>query len=356
MQTLAEQLMAGPRGRRVCLDAVSFTDQDVIRAEFDLRFVFDPAPTVRLRVGDGGGSPTDADTAMGTLRSALAAVTSVDDHFVNLALVNAVDMAMYWQEPDGMEILASRPELMPELTRLAPLVAASPVARWWTDPLAADQFQVRMDGWRTDAVRAPAAQALSQWAEDTARQEARAAAEWDPDPRANISAWWPSTPPSFELTATCGVQRGVPTGLCLVEDGLGETRASVHRVMGSGRVFEIDSASAWAELCREHPMEVTASKRHDWYRTTGLADTRWVMPDWASVAQVYDAVHLQVGAYLAASGTAIEVEPGVHAVIAGWAPGDTFWLTDVVDVEPRGRIFVKDRDDDLWHAEEEVNP
>ena len=77
------------------------------------------------------------------------------------------------------------------------------------------------------------------------------------------------------------------------------------------------------------------------------------MPDWASVANDYDAVHLQVGAYLAASGTAVEVEPGVHSVIAGWAPGDTYWLTDVVDIEPEGRVFVKNQGDDLWHAEED---
>lgn len=353
MQTLAEQLMAGPRGRRVCLDAVSFTDHDVIRAKFDLRFVFDPAPTVRLRVGDGDGTPMNVETAVGVLRAALASVSAVDDHFVHLALENAVESATYWQEPDGTEILGSRPEFTPELTRLAQLVAVSRVARWWTDPMAAEQFQVRMEGWRDDLIRPPAIEALLQWAEDTRRQEAAAAAEWNPDPRANISAWWPSTPPSFELKATCGVQHDVPTGLYLVEDGLGETRATVHRVAGTGRVLEIDSATVWADLCREHPMEVTASKRHDWYRTTWLADTRWVMPDWAAVAREYDAVHLQVGAYLAASGTAIEVEPGVHSVIAGWAPGDTFWLTDVVEVEPRGRIFVKDQGDDLWHAEEE---
>ncbi|VDR38421.1 Uncharacterised protein [Tsukamurella paurometabola] len=351
MSSLAEQLMTGPRGRRVCLDAVSFTDQDVIRAEFDLRFVFDPAPTVRLHVGDGDASPLHVDAAVDVLRSALAAVEAVDEHFVHLALENAVNMARYWQEPEGTEVLASRPEIAPEIDRLAQLVAVSPAAGWWTDTIAPEQFQVRMEGWR-DRGQPPARSVLLTWAENTRSEEQRAVVERPSDPRANYSAIWWSCPP-YQLIQTCSEQVGVPTGLYLVEDGFGETRASVHRVMGSGRVLEIDSAAVWADLCREHPLEVTASRHHDWYRTTGLADTRWVMPDWEAVSREYDAVHLQVGAYLAASGTAIEVEPGVHSVIAGWAPGDTYWLTDVVEVEPRGRIFVKDRDDDLWHAEEE---
>lgn len=99
---------------------------------------------------------------------------------------------------------------------------------------------------------------------------------------------------------------------------------------------------------------MTNLMRGSWYWSSGLVATDWVMPDWAAVAVEYDAVHLVVSTYLSVGGTAIEVEPGVHSVIAGWAPGDTYWLTDVVEVEPQGRVFVKDRDDDLWHPEEET--
>ncbi|MGC5027786.1 hypothetical protein ACLQ3K_23790 [Tsukamurella sp. DT100] len=353
MSSLAEQLMAGPRGRQVCVETPSFTDPALTRARFELRHHLDPGPTVRLRIGDGDDEPIDVSAEMIALKEALASVCDVEEHFVHLALETAVEQAMYWQEPEGAQILAARPEIAPEINGIADLIAKSPIAQWWTDPMAADQFQVRREGWREGA-RLPAGSVLTTWAEDTRSEEARAAVERPSDPRAAYSAIWWSCPP-HQLIQTCSAQACVPTGLYLVEDGLGETRATVHGVSGAGRVLEIDSAAVWADLCREYPLEVTASKRHDWYRTTGLADTRWVMPDWAAVAQEYDAVHLQVGAYLAASGTAIEVEPGVHSVIAGWAPGDTFWLTDAVEVEPRGRIFVKDRDDDLWHAEEE-NP
>ncbi|GAA1074312.1 hypothetical protein [Tsukamurella spumae] len=342
MQTLAEQLMAGPRGRALCLELASSASMPVFDALFALRLLHDRT----------GWQAVESDPRLGLLSERLSSLVQLDANSLQRALSTTVDGAMYWQEPSDDELIAGRPEVAAEIERIAAMVSNARVARWWTDPIAAEQFQVRMEGWRDDLIRPAAAEALPRWAEDTRRLESGAAAEWDPDPRANISAWWPSTPPGFELTATCGAQRGVPTGLYLVEDGFGETRATVHRVGGTGRVLEIDSAAVWAGLCREHPMEVTASKRHDWFRTTGLAGTRWAMPDWASVAREYDAVHLQVGAYLAASGTAIEVEPGVHSVIAGWAPGDTYWLTDVVEVEPEGRVFVKDRDDDLWHAEE----
>ncbi len=72
---------------------------------------------------------------------------------------------------------------------------------------------------------------------------------------------------------------------------------------------------------------MTAQKRHDWYRTTGR-DGRWVMPDWSRVAEMYGGVHLTVTGYLAAAGTAIDVDDDAASVIAGWAPDETHWLTD----------------------------
>jgi hypothetical protein len=285
------------------------------------------------------------------LAAALTGVAAIDGHWIHLALESTVDGAMYWQEP--WSIQASLPEVSGELGRIAGIIAAASIARWWIDSTGPGQYQVRMDGWSDDVVRPSASEALPTWLDAARQEEVTAARERPSDPTARFSAYWWSRPP-HALPTSCSEQNGVPTGLYLVEDGFGEVRARAHAVWAMGRVYEIDSAQAWAQLCERHPLVVTASKRHDWYRTTGLAETRWVMPDWASVAHEYDAVHLQVGAYLAASGTAIEVEPGVHSVIAGWAPGDTYWLTDVVEVDPVGRIFVKDQDDDLWHPTEET--
>ncbi len=103
-------------------------------------------------------------------------------------------------------------------------------------------------------------------------------------------------------------------------------------IPAGARVYEVDGAQAWAELCRRFPVEVTAQKRHDWYRTTGRSG-RWVVPDWPRLSELYEGVHLTVAGYLAAAGTAIAVDTDTASVIAGWAPDDTYWLTDTVNLD-----------------------
>jgi len=90
------------------------------------------------------------------------------------------------------------------------------------------------------------------------------------------------------------------------------------------------------ELCRANPLEVTASRRHDWFRTTGRHGA-WVIPDWQAVEGEWDAVHLSVAAYLALAGRAIEVDGERASVIAGWSPDTTWWLTEppTSDVPPQ---------------------
>ncbi|MEN0135543.1 MAG: hypothetical protein AAGC80_10365 [Rhodococcus sp. (in: high G+C Gram-positive bacteria)] len=127
---------------------------------------------------------------------------------------------------------------------------------------------------------------------------------------------------------------GTPAGVWFVEDSMGCERATGRRVNipARARVYEVDGAPAWAELCRQFPVEVTAQKRHDWYRTTGRAG-RWVIPDWPRVAERYEGVHLTAAGYLAAAGTAIAVDGDSASVIAGWAPDSTYWLTDTVELD-----------------------
>ncbi len=113
-----------------------------------------------------------------------------------------------------------------------------------------------------------------------------------------------------------------PAGLWFVEDDMGWTRAVSRRmrVPCGVRVYEIDGAQAWAQLCREFPVEVTAQKRHDWYSTTGRVG-RWVIPDWPRVAECYDGVHLTVCGYLAAAGTAIALIRAPDVKGGVWTPG-----------------------------------
>lgn len=147
---------------------------------------------------------------------------------------------------------------------------------------------------------------------------------------------------------------GSPAGLWYVEDSLGWERAESMRLIvpEEASVFEVEGAADWAELCARFPLEVTAQKRDDWYRTT-TRTARWVIPDWAQVAEHYDGVHLQVGAYLAAAGVAIPIDDrsGFASMIAGWNPDETYWFSsDVVNDNECTRWMLEDNGADMvWN-------
>lgn len=240
------------------------------------------------------------------------------------ALSASVDSAMYWQEPDGDDLLCAIPEVRTALLRVAEHLVASPAVQAWAAPVdLADQWQVV---WDDD--EPPQRPDLATWRQTVLAQESEAQRTRPADPRANVSGMWWSRPPLGLAASTGSFGEAGPYGLWLVEDSLGWKAATVHDLQpdASSRVFEIGDAAAWAELCREFPLEVTASRRHDWYRTTGRAG-RWVIPDWSLVARHYDAVHLSIAGYLAAATTAIEVGD-TASVIAGCGPDTTWWLND----------------------------
>ncbi len=105
----------------------------------------------------------------------------------------------------------------------------------------------------TDVEDAPAADALRDYGARTADEEARAEHERPADPAANWSGWWWSTPPT--RSSTRQLSDGTPAGLWFVEDSMGWERAVVRRVSvpADARVYEVDGAQAWAELCRRFP-------------------------------------------------------------------------------------------------------
>jgi hypothetical protein len=146
-----------------------------------------------------------------------------------------------------------------------------------------------------------------------------------------------------------------PAGLRLIEDSLGWDRATVHPVAvpDGSRILELDGPEAWSELCRRYPLDVTASRRHDWYRTTGRGQGVWVQPNWAAVARDADAVHLTVAGYLTTAGRAVPVRDGVASVLAGWDPDATFWLTGLPTPAgegdaPEAQEWELDRERDRW--------
>lgn len=266
-------------------------------------------------------------------------------------LSSSVEMAAYWQEPQGDDVLATTGPMRAGLCRVAEHLAASTHTDWWTTPVeASSQCTVQWDGELRRVPEDPLRVLRKARAKD-GDEEKLAARERPTDPTASWSGIWWSTPPRELPSSTREMFDTSPAGLWLVEDSMGwETAETLRLEVPEGlRVYEIDSAEAWAELCRRFPFEQTAQKRHDWYLTTGRTG-KWVVPDWAKVAEHYDAVHLQVAAYLAAAGTAIPVDADTATVIAGWGPDETYWFTPRVSHlgTPTEWILTEDSIDYLW--------
>lgn len=348
----AEVLLAGPRGRRMLLkfaleaERVRGLEQDSDSLRYAVVLASHHLESGREDAVYGPGAEDVWRTVFTpdevACRLSEVPLPDVTPSMLRSALAEAVDAAWYWQEPEGEDALAATEPVRRELGRVAEYMARSPHSDWWTTALVAtDQWSVwSWDDGRPDYLARPEsteAERLRIWRERTRENEERAAR----DPSTSLSDGWWSTPPTRSSTRL--LFDGTPAGLWFVEDSMGWKRAVTRRVSApvNSRVYEIDRAQAWAELCRRFPIEVTAQKRNDWYLTTGRSG-RWVIPDWTRVADEYEGVHLTVTGYLAATGTAIDVNDDTASVIAGWAPDETYWLTDTLDINGDSRTWVCD--------------
>ena len=360
----ADDLLAGPRGRRLCLQlalsqrTVESEATEALRsAAFYAAYDLDPGRgTSRVLFGPGadersGPPPAPSPQEVARLLDEVP-LPSCDERTLLLALQAAVDRAMYWQDPDGEDVLAGAPEMRAGLARVAASVAAAPGAAWWAEPVD------RREQWAVSFVdttgSAPmpvwtAREALGAWETAQAEEEALAQRDWPADPTANFGGPWWSKPPNALTKSTRVLPGGVPLGLSFVEDGLGWEDATTERVgvPDGARVFEIDGPDAWAELNRRYPLDVTAARRQVWYRTTGRVGT-WVLPNWAQVQRDFDAVHLSVAGYLATAGVAIPIDDERSTVLAGWDPDATHWLCDVTHDEATRLEWRHPRDADAW--------
>lgn len=364
-ETMADALLEGPRGRRLCLEfALSGIDERTREEDLlglrrhpeqwrsiavrRVAHALEPEAGASSRfgflrsAGDDNGDRDPAPEPEPTPRLAAAALEALelpvaDESRLLHALIASVDAARYWQEPDGFDVLASLPELREALHRIAQHLAAAPAARWWGSGVAAEQYAI---SWleSPDHPRPAAAvivqgadETLRRWSERTSAIEERARRERPADPAARWSGEWWSMPPEALLHSTRALGTAGPVGLHLVEDDLGREGADARRVEvpADARIIEIEGPQDWAGLCRAHPFDVTAEKNHDWYRTTGRAGT-WVMPDWERVAAKADGVHLTMLGYLRAAGRAIAVDAERASVLAGWSPDQVYWLSDRV--------------------------
>jgi hypothetical protein len=276
------------------------------------------------------------------------------------ALSRSVDAARPWQNPDATDVLLADPAFDTALGSLAERVARLPEAGWWWHPIAPEQTVTRFfyDDPETRQTQVPArpdpsatAAQLADWRTRGVQTEVQFVDHAERHPRVPLGGAWWSLPMFTAVWTTPQLGSYGPSGLHFVEDSTGESRARVWRAQAddSARVLEIAGADDWAELCRRHPFEVSASRRHVWQQATGR-EGRWVIPDWVAVAAEWDAVHLTAAGYLRAAERAIPVSPADHTatVLAGWAPGATVWLTDRLRVEPASTDWAYDDSDEAW--------
>lgn len=340
-----DQLLAGPRGRRLCLSVAADLDPAVATGVFYAAYELDPGKGVSVVLF--GAAPPDgvgaeAPQRLAELMDALE-VPALDEGLIRRALTESVATAMYWQPPDGRDVLAALPVIRDALVPVAARILASPEAAWWQESRAEEQWAIN---WREPDAPAPlgknTSSALSAWARNTRTEEN----QWRKRGGGPASAWsgsWWSIP-----TRLLGTIGRVPGGLDLVEDAPGWLDATAVGVHGGGKTFEIRTPDDWGQLCRAFPLEVTASRRNDWFRATGR-DGRWFIPDWERAAGEWDAVHLTVQGYLSCAGRVVELDGDGASVLAGWDPDRTIWLTDAVPeaAAPRQQ-WHRNQQGDLW--------
>lgn len=339
-------LLLGPRGRRLCLElALAGAGQELSLTAFYAAHHLHP-DSGSSRAVFGWGVPDPLPTLGATdvaARLRDAPVPTPDGPTLMQSLVNVVDTARYWQEPDGEDVLAAA--VVSELGRVAG-AAVEMIDRhapWWTAAGGEEQWAVSFP-YDDDGPLTPAT-ALRQWRAATVQEELDARHDRPTDPREPWSGTWWSTPPRSLVRTTRGLGARGPAGLWLIEDSHGPERAVARPTRVPADVVVIDGPAAWVELCRRHPLPVTASRRHDWYRATGGAG-EWVVPDWTRVAREAAGVHLTVGGYLTTAGRALPVDGPASTVLAGWDPDATYWFTDTVRPgEPRHHWA---REDEEW--------
>lgn len=349
------ELLAGPRGRRLCLEFAQSPQDDTHESRqlgegiFYAAYDLDPGRgTSRVLFGQGADQHPNYSPAEIAHLLAAVQLPEPDGRALLLTLAAAVENARYWQEPDGEDVLAATPELQAPLARAGALIANSPHSAWWSTPLACEaQYVVGFAGIpEGNAVASAASKTLEQWRAEQVNEEDSAQRDRPADPRAAWGGTWWSKPPTGLTRTTRTLGAGGPAGLWLVEDSMGWEKAAVRQihVPVDARAYEIDSPEAWSDLCWRYPLDVTASRRHDWYRITGRS-CRWVIPDWVQVAQDFDAVHLTVAGYLSTAGRAVPVEADRMSVLAGWDPDQNFWLTEVAHDESTHQAWRYDQDE-----------
>lgn len=338
---IGQDLVSGPRGRRLCLNLLTAADPFlralVWRWETPHAVVGSRYVAFLTDESETAAEPALPEPPPVTLSDVVDAIghaaPEISPAALMVALAGSVDFARYWQEPDELDALLMDPGIQDVLVPAAEAIASSAATEWWATPV--DRQRQRYVQWLDETPDEPpvlsgAVANLARWRVFTRRDEAQAI-ERPLKVTANFSGYWWSAPILGGLISTT---RALPTlgavKLALTEDSFGWKLARAWPLQSASdcRVFEITGPDAWIELVGRYPMDVSLSRRHDWWRATGHEGT-WLIPDFAAVASDYDAVHLTVLGYLTTAGRALPVRDS-HTVLAGWNPDETYWLTDAL--------------------------
>lgn len=329
-----DDILDGPRGRRLCLSLITSSE-----------------PSLWTLTIHAARSPNDA-SLRAELASGIAGFSTMNaltDAALLQALADSTDHARYWQEPDEEDQLLQHPQLQRALEPVAFHVSNHAATRWWRSSIALeDQNHVQWIGdmpYDPPAVSGASAR-LKQWKADVVEGELRAARRPKPV-AANISGVWWSTPAIAGLITTTRSLPGLGAiKLMAAEDRLGWATADVWPMKPAAdcRVYEISGPDAWVGLVARYPMDVTFSRRHDWWRASGH-DGTWCQPDWSAIASDFDAVHLTALGYLSTAGRVLPVGDA-RTMLAGWDADETYWLNDAL--ESTGAPVTWQRDDVPW--------
>ncbi|MDR2293734.1 MAG: hypothetical protein LBE05_00805 [Microbacterium sp.] len=357
MELTAEELLRGPRGRRLCLELAT-NDADAMRAVFWSARAHDAGSGSSASFGWGRRDPEPEISPAEVAELVATASTNVTADAIGVALVNSVGAARYWQEPDGRDVLAGQDDIRAALRPMAEAVASCAEIGWWVT-VPAEHWLVEFApprGLEEHAALDPVIdvtrvrERIRDWRRLIIQEETVAKREYPEDHEHPMTGSWWSLAGWYRHTVS-----RLPDALALVEDAYGPKTARTFAVRGGSRVLEIRTPEDWVQLCRNASVDVSASRRHDWFRTTGRAG-EWVLPDWDAVAEEWDGVHLTVAAYLAGAGRALAVDETRASVIAGWHPDTTFWFTNTLALEDEPPWHWSLDDDGRWQPAAENGP
>ena len=122
----------------------------------------------------------------------------------------------------------------------------------------------------------------------------------------------------------------------------------------TARVYEVAGPDEWEQLVRDYPgvghvtggwelpsqnqTDVEAVSPIPGQRAMRTEIRRFRVPDWNSVAEDWDGIHLTWAGFLTTEGLVIDMESNDVAMLRGWGSERTFWLNPVLsDPEPLDR-------------------